>query len=82
MSQPSDLTNAALAEAVRDLQRRLDLSEDKVSQLSSELAHLKIHTAALMRILLRQDHIDRHELMRMVDEIDREDGVADGKFTS
>jgi len=61
--------------------RRTDMSQDALLRvLVDETAELKLYLASVVRLLTAQGSITKDELKAMVDAIDAEDGVVDGKM--
>jgi len=59
--------------AARDIEVRLDILERQSDEM-------KLYLAAIVRYLASKGQIDLHEFAKLVDEIDAEDGSADGRF--
>ena len=57
----------------RDIELRLDILERQSDEM-------KLYLAALVRYLAAKGQIDLNEFARLVDEVDAEDGSADGRF--
>jgi cell division septum initiation protein DivIVA len=51
-----------------------------IAQLQAENDELRLYLAALVRLLESKGTITRDEVIRVVQSIDAEDGLADGKF--
>jgi hypothetical protein len=56
-------------------------AERTLAQLAAENQELKLYLAATVRLLVAKNVVTADELRTIVDEIDRSDGTADGKFT-
>ncbi|MBN2684782.1 MAG: hypothetical protein JXR40_05845 [Pontiellaceae bacterium] len=52
----------------------------KIDQLIRENAELKLYLSSIIRLLISKGNITESELLAMVDEIDKSDGCADGKY--
>ncbi|MBN1360101.1 MAG: hypothetical protein JW993_05895 [Sedimentisphaerales bacterium] len=59
--------------AVRDIELRLDILERQSDEM-------KLYLAALVRYLAAKGPIDLREFAKLVDEVDAEDGAADGRY--
>ena len=57
----------------RDVEQRLDVLERQNDEM-------KLYLAALVRYLATKGLIDLNEFARLVDEVDAEDGSADGRY--
>ena len=58
-----------------------DISQDKkIDLLLTENAELKLYLASLVRLLTSKGTISPEELRAMVEAIDAEDGISDGKY--
>ena len=57
----------------QDIEVRLDILERQSDEM-------KLYMAALVRYLAAQEQIDLNEFARLVDEVDAEDGTADGRY--
>jgi Tfp pilus assembly protein PilO len=64
---------AEAGRATQDFEVRLD----KLERQSDEM---KLYLAALVRYLAAKGQIDLREFEKLVDEIDAEDGAADGRY--
>lgn len=81
--------------SIRELQTNLDLtrlqltrqlirgrpSARRLEALQAECDELKMYVAALIRLLVAKGMATQEEVASIVDAIDLEDGVADGKNT-
>ena len=84
-----------LARDVNQLARELDRVDQNVlaghrteqdvgralDRLEAENQELKLYLAAAVRLLVAKNVVTADELRAIVDEIDRSDGAADGKFS-
>jgi len=84
-----------LARDVNQLARELDRVDQNVlaghrteqdigrtlDRLEAENQELKLYLAATVRLLVAKNVVTATELRAIVDEIDRSDGTADGKFS-
>lgn len=59
--------------AVHDVERRLNVLERQSDEM-------KLYLAALVRYLAAKGQVDLNEFAKLVDEIDAEDGAADGRY--
>lgn len=59
--------------AARDIELRLDVLERQSDEM-------KLYLAALVRYLAAKGQIDLAEFGKLIDEIDAEDGTADGRY--
>lgn len=59
--------------AAGDIELRLDILERQSDEM-------KLYLAALVRYLAANSKIDLNEFAKLVDEVDAEDGSADGRF--
>jgi hypothetical protein len=59
--------------AVRSIEQRLDILERQSDEM-------KLYLAAIVRHLAARGQIDLREFEKLVDEIDAEDGAADGRY--
>jgi len=73
---------------IKNLRERLtrstkrDISKDKkIDILLNESAELKLYIAALVRLLTSKGTISSEELRKIVEAIDAEDGISDGKYS-
>ena len=73
---------------IKNLRERLtrstkrDISKDKkIDILLNESAELKLYIAALVRLLTSKGTISSEELRKIVEAIDVEDGISDGKYS-
>ena len=58
-----------------------DMSQDqKIDALVAENAELKLYVASIARLLTVKGTILEDELRLMVEAVDAEDGISDGKF--
>jgi len=65
----------------RRVQQDVDRDQDeRMAELVSENAELKLYLATLARLLIAKQVVTREEFSRFVDIIDRSDGVADGRY--
>ena len=59
-----------------------DISQDKkIANLETENAELKLYIAAIVRLLTSKGTITSEELTKIVEAIDAEDGISDGKYS-
>jgi hypothetical protein len=59
--------------SARGIEMRLDVLERQSDEM-------KLYLAAIVRYLAAKGQIDLHEFEKRVDEIDAEDGAADGRY--
>ncbi len=65
----------------RRVQQDMDRDQDeRMAELASENAELKLYMATLVRLLIAKEVVTREEFSRFVDIIDRSDGAADGRY--
>ena len=58
-----------------------DMSQDqRIDALVAENAELKLYVASIARLLTAKGTISEDELRLMVEAVDAEDGISDGKF--
>ena len=55
-------------------------ADSRIAHLEKENDELKLYLAALVRYMAGKDLLNMDEFKNFVDEIDAEDGSADGKF--
>ena len=60
--------------ATADVELRLDILERQSDEM-------RLYMAALVRYLAAKGQIDLGEFGKLIDEVDAEDGSADGRFT-
>ncbi|UCD49359.1 MAG: hypothetical protein JSW27_17720 [Phycisphaerales bacterium] len=60
-------------QSTQDIELRLDILERQSDEM-------KLYLAALVRYLAAKGQIDLEEFAKLVDEVDAEDGSADGRF--
>jgi len=68
----------------RDMGRafRKDMSQDeKINALAAENAELKLYLASVIRLLGARGIVSEAELQAIVEAVDSEDGVLDGKLS-
>jgi hypothetical protein len=59
-----------------------NLSQDeRLDQLAAEVAELRLYLAASLRLLTARGAITAEELRALVNAVDGEDGLPDGKYT-
>ena len=66
----------------RNTANRLRHKEEKIDQLTCELAEQRLATQALTRFLIAKNLISEQELNEFIQEVDSEDGVVDGKLNA
>jgi len=66
----------------RNTVNRLRNKEEKIDQLTSELAQQRLATQALTRFLIAKNLVSEQELNEFIQEVDAEDGVVDGKLNA
>ena len=85
VEQPLDVEGceqeiARLVDHVR-CQSRVDSSQDtRMEMLEAENHELKLYLAAVIRLMMCKGVMTRSEFARLVDIVDRSDGVEDGQF--
>jgi len=58
-----------------------DMSQDqKIDALITENAQIKLYLASIIRLLTTKGVVSTGELRAMVEAVDAEDGISDGKF--
>ena len=58
-----------------------DMSQDqKIDTLITENAQIKLYLASIIRLLTTKGVVSTGELRAMVEAVDAEDGISDGKF--
>lgn len=76
---------ASLEARLADARTALDgadvVQDRRLEALEFEVDRLKLYVAAMMRLLIQGGVVDRVELQQVVDAIDREDGVVDGRMS-
>jgi len=60
-------------QSTQDIEVRLDILERQSDEM-------KLYLAALVRYLAAKGQIDLKEFAKLVDEVDAEDGTADGRY--
>lgn len=73
MQELRNRLRADAGQATQDFELRLG----KLERQSDEM---KLYLAALVRYLAAKGQIDLHEFAKLVDEVDAEDGAADGRY--
>lgn len=54
--------------------------EQRLASLERQSDEMKLYLAALVRYLAAKGQIDLREFAKLVDEVDAEDGAADGRY--
>ena len=68
-----------LARTRRQLRSRDREVQKRIDELEKENDELKLCLAGLVRLLIQRGAFSREDLVALIEEIDREDGVADRK---
>jgi len=73
---------------IRDLKQgvvkayKKNLSQDeRLDLLTAEVAELRLYLAASLRLLASKGTLTKEELQAMVNAVDEEDGLPDGKYS-
>jgi len=61
--------------------KKIDLTQDqRIASLENENAVLKLYLASSIRLLIKKGLVTTDEIRKMVEAVDGEDGIADGKY--
>ena len=65
----------------RRVQQDVDQDQDeRMGELASENAELKLYLATLVRLLISKQVMTKEEFSRFIDIIDRSDGATNGRY--
>jgi regulator of replication initiation timing len=68
-----------LKESLMEIHHEGQNIDSELLALQHENNHLKLYLAAITRLLISKNMLNKEEIERMVDIIDAEDGAMDGK---
>jgi hypothetical protein len=68
-----------LEERLRTARNRDAAITDELRRLTVENGQIKLYLAAVFRLLLEKNLVDRRELEEVIQAIDQEDGAVDGR---